>query len=424
MNLPPLNRRNLLRAAGVTLALPVLERFSPSARADDAAKPIRRMVCMNTTLGIHPENFFPKTPGKDFEATPYLKTLNDYRDQLTVFSGVSHPDVDGGHSAEASFLTTAPHPGGSSFRNTISLDQFIAEKLGAATRISSLLLNTSNGTSSSSFNRSGVMLPADYKPSIVFKKLFIDGTPAEVKQQVARLKDGQSIMDLVLDQTRRIRNSAGTQDRERLDQYFTSVREVEQRLVKAEEWSKTPKPKVDAKPPVDIADQADVLGRTRLLFDLLHLALQTDSTRLATVVLSGLNAVPVIPGVKQDWHNLSHHGKDPGKIAELAIIENAQLECLRDLVAKLKATAEPGGTLLDHTMILYGSNLGNASSHDNKNMPMLLLGGGFKHGQHLAFDQKNNTALGQLFVSMLQRQGIETDQFGSGKGRMTGLEFA
>lgn len=419
-----MNRRNFLRAAGVTLALPVLEHFLPRGYAAAGAQKIRRMVCINTTLGIYPGHFFPTTAGKDFEATPYLDILKAHREQMTVFSGVSHPEVDGGHSTEASFLTAAPRPGSSSFRNTISLDQWVAEKLGATTRMNSLILTSGEGSASLSFNRSGVMLPADYKPSVIFKRLFIDGTAQEVEQQVARLRDGQSIMDLVLDQTKRLQKQVGTQDRERLDQYFTSVREVEQRLKKSEEWAQKPKPKVTAQAPVDITNRNDLIGRTKLLYDLIHLAFQTDSTRLATVTLMGFNAVPVIDGVDQDWHNLSHHGKDPAKIEELRLVESAQFAALNEFLNRLKATPDQGGTLLDHTMVLYGANMGNAASHDNKNMPMALFGGGFKHAGHLAFDHQNNTPIGKIFVSMLQRLGFETDQFASGKGRIAGLDFA
>jgi hypothetical protein len=160
------------------------------------------------------------------------------------------------------------------------------------------------------------------------------------------------------------------------------------------------------------------------MFDLIHLAFQTDSTRVATVALFGFNAVPPIEGVTIDWHNLTHHGKDPEKIAQLKLVEIAQLEALRDFLAKLKATTDAGASLLDRTMVLYGSNLGNAASHDSHNMPLLLFGGGFKHAGHLAFDPTNNTPAAQIFVAMLQRMGIEVDQFASGKGRIRGLDLA
>ncbi len=420
MNMNAINRRSFLRAAGVLLALPALESLGTAAVAATGAP--RRMVCVNTSLGLHGEYLFPTKTGRDYALTPYLEVLKDFRNDFTIFSGVSHPEVDGGHSSEASFLTAAVHPGSSSFRNSISLDQFAVEKLAPDTRIPFLALATDR--SSLSYSRAGVQIPSDKKPSAIFRKLFVDGTPAEVKQQVQRLKDGQSIMDTVHAQAKKIEREATTADRERLDQYFTAVREVEQRLVKAEAWSQRPKPKITAPVPNDIADRKDIVGRTRLLFDVMHLALQTDSTRFITLSIDGMNDVPPIQGVTIDHHNLSHHGKDPEKLAQLKIVESLEMQALRDFLAKLRDSKETGGSVLDRTTVLYGSNLGNASSHDTKNMPIIVAGGGFKHGQHVAFDQRNNTATGQIFVSMLQRLGIEADQFASGKGRVNGFEQA
>ncbi len=418
-----LTRRSFLRATGVTLALPVLESVAPFVRAA-ANGPIRRMVACCTTLGIHGENLFPTKAGRDFELTPYLEPLKELRGDLTVFSGVSHPEVDGGHSSEASFLSAAPHPGASSFRNTISLDQFVLEQLPPATRFGSLVLNTGNGGTGLSVSRSGVKVPADYKPSEVFKKLFVNGTAKEVAQQSDRLRDGQSIMDTVAGDAKRLSARVTARDREKLDEYFTTVREVEQRLKLAEEWTKKPKPQVNVPPPTDVQNAADFVARTRLMFDLAHLALQTDSTRVITVMIQGHNSVPPVQGVTIDWHNLSHHGKDPEKLAQLRVIELEQMKLLASFLAKLKSSKESGADLLTNTMVLYGSNLGNASSHDTRNMPMLLAGGGFKHGQHLAFDEKQNYPLPNLYVSMLQRLGIETGKFASATGTMRGLELA
>jgi hypothetical protein len=424
MNTSPFSRRQFLRAAGVTLALPMLDSLTPLTRAAGAGGPVRRMVCVCTTLGIVAENLIPGKSGRDFESTPYLEPLKDFRGDLTVFSGVSHPDVDGGHSSEASFLTAAPHPGASSFRNTISLDQFALEKLPPATRFSSLVLNTGNGGMGLSVSRSGVKVPADWRPSEVFRKLFVNGSAREVAQQTQQLKDGQSIMDTVSADAKRLQNRVSSADREKLDDYFTTVREVEKRLKLAEAWAARTKPPITAKPPVDVQDGADFVARTRLMFDLMHLALQTDSTRFITLLIQGHNRVPPVQGVTIDWHNLSHHGKDPDKLAQLRVLELEQMKLLAEFLGRLKANAEGGSHLLANTMVLYGSNLGNASSHDTRNMPMLLAGGGFKHGQHLAGDEKNNTPLCQVYVGMLQRLGIETDQFASGKGRLKGLELA
>ena len=414
------SRRTFLRGAGVTLALPMLEAMRPLI-AHAANEAPRRMICINTTLGLHTENLFPSKAGKDYELTPYLDAIKEYRDDFTIFSGLSHPQVDGGHAAEVSYLTASPHPQTDGFRNTISLDQYAIERLVPDTRIASLAL-ASSSSRSLSFTRSGVLIPAEERPSRVFRNMFVDGTPAEVKTQVQRLQQGQSIMDTVLEEAKDFQRNLGKSDRDKLDEYFTSVREVETRMVKGQDWARRPKPKVDAAVPVDVPATTEVPKRVRLMIDLMHLALQTDSTRIITFALNGLNAVPIIEGVTQDWHNLSHHGQDPAKLAELRIVEIQQMKLFGELLGKLKGTQEQGATLLDRTTVLFGSNLGNASSHDNKNMPIILAGGGFKHGQHLAFDLQKHPPLCNLFVNMLQSLGIEADKFGSSSGTLTGLD--
>lgn len=416
-----LSRRTLLRGAGVTLALPLLDAMKP-LRAQAASPPPRRMICINTSLGLHTPNLFPTKSGREYEATPYLEPILEYRDNFTVFSGLSHPDVDGGHPAEMSFLTSAPHPSADGFKNTISLDQFAIERLVPDTRFESLVLS-SQSRRGLSVTRRGVPIPADESPSRVFRNLFVDGTPAQVNSQIQRLKQGQSIMDTVLEEANSVQRGLGRNDREKLDEYFNSVREVEQRMIKAQDWAHRPKPKVDAKPPADIANAVEVPARVRLMIDLMHLALQTDSTRFITFALNGLNAVPVIPGVTQDWHNLSHHGQDPAKLAELKIVEIQQMQLLGELVAKLKGTREQEQSLLDRTIVMFGSNLGNASSHDNKNLPIVVAGGGFRHGQHLAFDPGKNPPLCNLYVQFLQRLGTDVGTFGSSTGTIPGFEL-
>jgi hypothetical protein len=267
-------------------------------------------------------------------------------------------------------------------------------------------------------------VPADNSPSKVFARLFLDGSPDEVRAQVSRLENGRSILDDVRDQADLLRTDLGAADRDKLDEYLTSVRQLERRLVKDEEWCKRPKPKVDVPPPQDIPNAADLIGRTRLLFDLTHLALQTDSTRLVTIMLAGSTYAPPIPGVSLGHHDLSHHGKDPGKLEQLKIVEVETIKTVRDFLSKLKESKEDGGCLLDSTTVFLGSNLGDASSHSVKNLPVLLAGGGFRHGQHLAFDPQDPPPLCNLYVSMLQRLGIETDKFGTSTGTLSGLETA
>ena len=417
-----INRRQALRAAGVTIALPLLDYFQPRAFGAAAAPPIRRMVAICTPLGLHPEFFFPAKPGKDYEATPYLDVLSDFRGDLSVISGLSHPEVGASHDSIYSFLTAAPHPeirGG--FRNAISLDQVAAEHLGDQTRFRSLSLSEEGF--GLSWTRSGALIPTDTSPAALFARLFIEGRPDEVQAQTQRLRDGQSILDTVRDQASRVHSALGSRDREKLDEYFSSVRELEQRMATSEQWSKKPKPKVAAKPPQDIQNPADLVGKTRLMFDLIHLALQTDSTRIVTLLLLGTSLVPPVPGVSMGHHDLSHHGQDPKKIAQLRLIEIEKMKTVRDLLAKLKTTQEQGETLLDRTAVFFSSNLGNAANHSTKNLPIVLAGGGFHHGQHLAFDPKSPPPLSNLYVSLLQRLGIGADRFGSSTGTLTGLEM-
>lgn len=417
------DRRQFLHAAGVSLALPALDYFLPRARAGGktAAVP-RRMICICAPLGLHPAYFFPEKSGKDYELTPYLELLQEYRDDFTVISGLSHAGMSPGfaHQASASFLTGVPGAGRPGFRNTISLDQFAAQHIGDRTRFPSLVL--SGEGAGLSWTRTGALIPADTSPSRVFSRLFLDDTADDLKAQVRRLEDGRSILDDVRDQADRLRSDLGRDDRDKLDEYLTSVRELEQRLVKDEYWAKSPKPKVVAEPPKDVADQADLIGRTRLLFDLTHLALQTDSTRLVTIMLGGSTYVPPIQGVNLGHHDLSHHGKEPGKLEQLKIVELETIKTLHGLLAKLKQTPEDEVNLLDRTTVFLGSNLGDGSSHSVKNLPVLVAGGGFEHGQHLSFDPQNPPPLCNLYVSMLQRLGIETDKFSTGTGTLTGLE--
>lgn len=422
MSKPVMNRRTFLRSSGVAMALPMLGAMTPSLRVATVAAAetdVRRMLAICAPLGIHTPNLFPEKTGKDYELSPYLKPMEKLRSKFTVMSGLMHPDVDGGHSAEASFLTGAAHPGQPSFRNTISVDQFAAERMGHLTRVASLSLSAND--TGISYTRSGVRIPPEKKPSRLFAMLFLEGTAAQKQAQMRRIKDGQSIMDLVLDQTKQVAGSVGKNDHQMLDQYFTSVRELEQRLIKAEEWAKLPKPMVQQKPPTDIEDRADFTGRMQLFYDMIFLALRTDSTRLITFCGAGGNEVVALQGVDDGWHNLSHHGKDPDKLKKLAIIELEEMRLFAELLTKLESVREGEHTLLDQTAILMGSSLGNASSHNNTNLPIVVAGGRFKHGQHLAFDDKHVQPLCNLHVSFLQHMKLEVGEFSTGKNTMSGL---
>ncbi len=382
----------------------------------------RRMVAINIAFGFHSQNFNPTKAGRDYELSHYLEEIGEFRDEFTVITGTSHPSVGGGHLAHKSFLSSAKNPTGAGFKNTISLDQFAAEQLGRETRLASLPLTIAS--TGISYSRAGVELPAEGRPSRVFANLFLEGKPEEKAKQVKRLQEGQSVLDVVRAKAKRMSQRLGRLDRQKLDQYFTAVREAETQLHKAEEWAARPKPSVDVEPPKDQLDRLRMLERTRLMYDMMHLAIQTDSTRFLTLYDPGMNAVPVIPGVDTDYHMLSHHGQDESKLKQLAIVESAIMREFGGFLRKLNESQEGGDSLLDNTMVFLGSTLGNANNHDNRNMPVILAGGGFKHGQHLAFNQDRNYPLPNLFVSMLQRLGLDVDTFGSSTGTMTGLEMA
>ncbi len=212
------------------------------------------------------------------------------------------------------------------------------------------------------------------------------------------------------------------QDQQKLDQYFTSVREAEQRLHKAEEWQHKPKPMVEAKPPAEIRDNNDIITRARQFYDVMYLALFTDSTRVITYSVGDSNAIASLAGVSMNYHDLSHHGQDPEKLRQLAIIESAHVNVFGEFVNRLKETAEGDANLLERTSVLLGSHM-HSGGHNNRNLPILLAGGGFRHGQHLAFNQNDNYPLANLFVSLLQRLGLNTERFASSTGTMTGLEM-
>ncbi len=432
----PLSRRSFLRGTGILLSLPLLEAMHPafSALAETAAtaatrKKPRRMLAVCNNLGLLPDQFFPKQSGRDYPLSPYLEVIREYREKFTVFSGVSHPDVDGGHPADNCFLTAAPHPGRGSFRNTISLDQYIGERIGHLTRFPSLTLgvNVQQGQRSLSWTSSGVMIPCEEKASDVFRRLFIQGTKEEEENQVRRLELGQSILDAVADQASDLKRKVGNRDRERLDQYFTSVRDLEKRMAMSKEWESKPKPVVHVPVPLDPESPRAYMDKVRLMYDMARLAFETDSTRSISLLLDSVNSPAIEFGdvkTTDGYHNLSHHGRSEAKLSQLKAIDTWHMKLLGNLFQELEDVREDGETLLDRTMVLYGTNLGNANTHVTTNLPTVLVGGGFKHGQHLAFDTDRNYPLPNLFVSMLQRMEIEADKFASSTGTMRGLEMA
>jgi hypothetical protein len=410
-----MDRRTFLRSSGVAIGLPFLDAMMP-ARASEVKKASlespRRMVLIGQPLGMYGPNFFPEKAGQDYVPSRYLKNLEGMRDRFTVFSGMSHRYA-AGHFAEVGIFTgvSPEFIRDKDIKNGISLDQEVASHIGNQTRFRCLNLGGGDVT----WNRRGVRIPAEQRATQVFRKLFIAGTPEEEARELQRVKDGQSILDDVGDQIRALNRKVGSNDRERLDLFLTSVREAEQSLQQDEHWSTTPKPKVEYRTPNNDFGGPQLIERSRQWYDIVHLALQTDSTRVITLWL-GTQERPEIDGVNLGHHDASHHGQDPGKLEQLALIEEAEIKVFGEFIEKMKATKEGDQSLLDHTGVIYTSNLGNSSSHDNNNLPILLAGGTFKHKGHLAYDRKNNTLMSNLFVRMLHHMNIEAQTFGASNG--------
>ena len=414
----PIDRRTFLRATGVALALPFLESMRP-AFAGAATQPPRRMVNICATLGLYSDYWFPKTAGAGYEASDYLTLIDEHRHHYTLFSGLCHEEQTGrqAHNSEITWLTSARHPGLDGFQNTISVDQVVADHYGYVTRFPSVVLGTFS-PQSQSYTRNGVMVPAETSPAKLFGKLFLQGKPEEVARETRRLSDGRSILDTLAGQTTALGKRVSATDREVLDAYFEAVRIAERDLVEVQGWTKRPKPVVDAQPPADIADNADIIGRVRLLFDLIPLILATDSSRVVSVMIQDHQTVPTVPGVTADQHNLSHHGQEQHKIDQLKIVETEIVRRFGELLTALRTQSDGDGSLLDHTTLLFGSNLGNANSHVAVNLPILLAGGGFSHGKHIVHEGEHNAPLCNLFVTMLRSVGVAADSFGQSTGAL------
>ena len=425
-----LPRRTLLRGLGVTLALPALECMTPVFAATAEQPPPRRMLIIANNLGLLPKYFFPTGQGRDYGLSPYLAALADLREDFTVFSGLSHPGVAGAHSTDNCFLTAAPGAFRASFRNSISLDQFAAARIRQATRFPTLNLgvNITKAVRSLSWTRDGVLLPAEDNATALYQKMFLQGDAASIQRQLHRLDNRGSILDTLLVETKRLRGRISQADKSRLDQYLTSVREVEERLQTARDWELRPKPTAAQPAPTNINDNKLLFEKFDLMLAMSQLAFETDSTRIITLMVDAFRT-PVFKlrgreSTTESYHNLSHHGQNEEKLQQLEAADRQHMAVLHKLLSNLAQRTESGQRLLDHTMVLYGSNLGDANIHDTSNLPIILAGGGFRHGQHLAFSRDNNTPLCNLFVSMLQRLGVEVDAFASSTGTIGGLEIA
>jgi hypothetical protein len=416
---------------GAAVALPALE--SMGLAQEKAARPPCRMAVILTPIGMNMDTWTPKTEGTDFEIPETLAPLEELRKDFSILSGLCHPKSWGAHAVEgASFLTGADILSGTpgcDWKNTISMDQLAAERVGHETRFGSLEL-MKRGSGGRQFtlawSREGVPQPAENNPAAVFDRLFTDANAEERSRLDEHFRKRKSILDLVRADYKRLEGRVGKNDRETLDQYATAVREVETRVRRAEDWSHKPKPRIEAPRSPSLRDggESDRGAHMRMMADVMTLAFQTDSTRIITYSVCDSNSEIVGSGLKDSHHGLSHHGGNPEAKKKLTVVDRFHVEQLAYFLKKLKATPDAaGGNLLENSMVLYGSGLGDGSRHTQKDLPILLAGharGGIKQGAHRRYPS-NVTPLSNLFVAMLRQMGVAVDSFADSTGPLANL---
>ncbi len=423
-----INRRSFLRAAGVSLALPhmaSLSRLLGAAEGKPSTADRMKMVCIGNSFGMYPPAFFPKQSGRDFDLPHLLEPLEAHQGGFSVFSNLDH-GVKGGHFAVHSFLSGVKTEEAKSMpEGNITVDQRAAEHVGGTARFPSLTVGSDSGLHGGcrlSWTRSGARVPPIVSPKELFNKLFVEDAPEARRRERDLMQLKGSILDAVSDDAKSLARRLDGRDKDKLDEYFTSVRDVEKRIEQLENWQNIPKPSVDYPEP----KYKGIVQDLPALYDLIVLALQTRSTRVATLEIAsqGFNTADI--GVKGGYHKLSHHGKKPENIEQLLKIERHQTEQFARFLGKLKAVSasDEEGSLFENTMLLFGSGMGNGNAHTNSNLPIVLAGAGFRLGEHKICPTKHREPLCNLFLSMLQRFGVETDVFGKSTGTLTGLDVA
>lgn len=417
-------RRFLLKAAGGSLALPGLSSLFAKATGPVAAVQAtrgagvgaKRFVAVGNLLGFQQKSFFPERVGKGYESTTLLKPLESMRDQMTVYRGLDH-GIRGGHFAVHSFLSGVLHseakdrPDGN-----VTIDQYLAEKVGNQTRFPSLTVGSEGGIHGGcqlSWTRSGVRVPPITNPAELFDRLFANDTPERQREKVKENSLQASILDTVNEEAKGLSRKVNKEDREKLDEYFTSIRDVEKRLELRKRWADHPKPKAPFEKPAKTNTVEDL----PLMYELIALALQTDSTRIATLEIGGC-FLPQHLGINKSYHGLSHHGNDKEAVDHLITLETYQLEHYAKFLERLSSIQDGDKTLLDSTSVIFGSGIGSGNSHTNSDLPIILAGGGYRHGEFKKVESKglNKVPLCNLFADVGQKMGVEMDSFGSGNG--------
>ena len=408
------SRRHFLRGAGACFGLPLLEAMS---LGEEAGGKTQRFVCVANPFGMIHDAFFPTGTGKDAALPENLTAMESLRGKFTVFSNLDH-GINGGHSATHAFLSGVRSNEAAGMRDgNITLDQFCGEHVAGLTRFP--VLNTSAGSNDGggvelSWTRSGVLVPSIQKVNRVFQMLFADDPQDKAAGRTAHYQRQGSILDAIHEQAESMNRRLSPRDRQKMDQYFTSIREVEKTLQQESAWVSRPRPKVEMKEPKN----GTVTQQLPILYDLITLALQTDSTRVATIEVPGAFDTAAVGIEAKGYHAYSHHGKDPSLMAGMRKVEHYQMEQLARFISRL---SEIG--LLDSTQVLFGSGMSDGSAHTNRNLPLLVAGGGYQHQTHVRMPDEHGkkVPLCNLYLTMAQRFGIETQAFGYSKGTMNGV---
>lgn len=444
MNRHPISRRHLLRGAGAALALPLLDAMLPRSQgapskfepwAKSLSTDIPRVIFCYVPNGVNIAEWIPKDSGEDYTLSPTLEALKDLRDDFTVISGLGHPASEGNHTGADTWLTGANLKAkpGADYTNTISIDQLIAKRNGESTRFKSLELSDRSGTGSAghshtlSFDSNGTPLPAENSPLRVFQRLFVPDTSQSKNALLKRYAERRSILDDVAAETASLNNKLGSADQRKLSEYLDGVRDTEKQIEKLQAWVDRPKPIVKstglqlASKPRDAHDRAMWLD---VMLELSYLAIITDLTRVVTFEWS--MEASGFGGGGEDHHGLSHHGGDPEMLAKLAVIDRFFLSKLGRFLGMLKATTEADGTVLDHSIVMYGSgmNSGAGGEHSPKNLPLLVAGGhklGIKLGRHLAHNPVKHPPLSNVLLAVAQKAGVKIEKFADCTGALNGL---
>lgn len=414
----PLDRRTYLKGAGVAIALPMLEAMMPSARAAAARKPTKRIVCISNNYGVYPKAFFPQQAGTDYTLPETLEPLAAHRGDFSVFSHLDH-GIPGGHACVPTLLSgIRPYLASHFPEGNISLDQKAAEYVGAQTRFPAMTLKV-NDANLVSFTRTGVQVPAiDLRQ--MYQALFLDETAAAKARMTERYQRHASILDVVRDEANSLKRVLGPQDRGKFDEYFTSIRTLEKKIIQQRPWIDKPKPATQLTEPRPGRGTAADL---KTMMELIAVAIQTDSTRAVTLT-SGFVSGDF--GFRGGYHGISHHGEREYEVKAKIAIEKNQIAQTAHLMDLLKAQPDPinGGSLFDHTMILYGCGMATGH-HSTRDLPLLLAGGGFRLGEHKVYPEQKGQRVpaANLLLSMLQNFGLEIDRFGTSTGTLTGLDW-